>query len=366
MSSLFKPLHVGTVVLQHRIVMAPLSRFRTDENHVPLPMAVEYYAQRASIPGTLIIAEASIISPDHGGYPYSPGLWTEPQIARWKEITDAVHERGSYIFAQICAIGRKGDAVSVLNDGGGAVLSSSATPITPDGHIPREMTEAEIQSAIDDFVTAAKNAILAGFDGVEIHGANGYLVDQFTQDTCNTRTDRWGGSIPNRARFGIAVAKAVSDAVGPERTGFRISPFSTSHGMRMADPIPQFAYLIDALKDLRLSYLHVIESRVFQSFDVDKTDGIEFVLDIWGKTSPVFVAGGYRADNAMRAVEEYRGSEVAVVFGRQFIANPDLVFRIKEGIALNEYDRSTFYTQGQTKGYLDYPFSAEYLASIQV
>ncbi|XHG05018.1 hypothetical protein AWENTII_008269 [Aspergillus wentii] len=319
------------------------------------------YTQRASVPGTFIIAEATLISPAHGGLPNGPGLWTEDQINGWKKITDAVHEKGCGIFCQLVALGRAADPGTLAREGGYPVVSSSAVPMAEGSTVPKELSEEEIQSTIADFATAAQNAIKAGFDGVEVHGANGYLVDQFTQDNCNKRTDRWGGSIENRARFGIEVAKAIVNAIGSDRVGYRISPFSEFQAMRMAEPRPQFSYLVDELRKLKLAYLHVIESRVHNIVDVEKTEGIEFALDIWGNTSPVFVAGGFSPETAHRAVdEEYHQNEVAVVFGRHFIANPDLPFRIQNGLPLTKYDRSSFYTPKQVAGYVDYPFSPEF------
>ncbi|KAH8809198.1 NADH:flavin oxidoreductase/NADH oxidase [Xylogone sp. PMI_703] len=360
-SKLFQPLQVGGVKLEHRIVMAPLTRFRADEGHIQLPIAAEYYSQRASIPGTLIIAEATLISPAHGGFPNAPGLWTDAQIASWKVITDAVHARKCSIFCQLIAPGRAADA-DVLSKRNYTLLSSSAVPITDSSAIPQEMTPNQILSCIADFKKAAKNAILAGFDGVEVHGANGYLVDQFLQDNCNKRCDSWGGSVANRAKFALEIAAALVEAIGKDKVGFRISPFSLFQGMRMKDPIPQFAYLVEQLKLLQLAYLHIIESRVNNFVDVEKTDSIEFFLEIWGNTSPVFVAGGYTPENAATAVDdEYKNYDVAVVFGRHFLANPDLPYRIKHGLPLNKYDRASFYTPLLPVGYTDYPFYSDFI-----
>lgn len=363
MTKLFEPLQVGHVRLAHRVVMAPLTRFRADDFHVQLPIAIEYYSQRASIPGTLIIAEASLISASNGGFPHAPGIWNDAQIEGWRKVVDAVHAQGSYIFCQLVAPGRAADLESLQREAGHGLYSSSAVPLTDVAPVPEAMSEMQIQAAIRDFTAAAKNAIRAGFDGVEIHGANGYLLDQFLQDTCNIRTDRWGGNVENRARFGIEVATSVANAIGADKLGYRISPWSTFQGMRTTHPIPQFSYLVEKLKELKLAYLHVIESRVSNNVDVEKTEGIEFVLDIWGKTSPVLVAGGFNAESAKNAVDnEYRNNDVAVVFGRHFLANPDLPLRLQRGIDLNNYDRASFYTPKATVGYIDYPFSSEFLA----
>ncbi|KAE8162550.1 hypothetical protein BDV40DRAFT_264920 [Aspergillus tamarii] len=360
-TQLFEPLHIGTITLNHRVVMAPLTRLRADEHHVPLPMSTNYYEQRASVPGTLLIAEATLISAAAGGVPHAPGLFTESQIQAWKKITDAVHAKGSYIFCQLIAVGRAADPSTLRKEGGFEVSAPSAIPMEDGATVPQALSEEEIQGFIRDFATAAKNAIAAGFDGVEVHGANGYLVDQFLQDVSNQRTDQWGGNIENRARFGVEVAKALVEAVGADRVGFRISPWNTWQGMKMADPVPQFSYLVRRLKELGLAYLHVIESRVINNVDCEKQEGIEPFLDIWGQSTPVLVAGGYTPENVRQAIEEeYRDYNVAVVFGRHFLANPDLPFRLQRGIPLQKYDRDTFYAPMQCHGYADYPFSSEF------
>jgi 2,4-dienoyl-CoA reductase-like NADH-dependent reductase (Old Yellow Enzyme family) len=343
--------------------MAPLTRLRADENHVLLPLAKKYYEQRASVPGTLLIAEATLISPSSGGIPHAPGLYTEPQIQAWKEVTDTVHAKGSYIYCQFVALGRAADPTVLQKEGGYEVLAPSAIAMEDGKPVPGELSEEQIRDIIRDFGIAAKNAIRAGFDGVEVHGANGYLVDQFLQDVTNQRTDGWGGSVENRARFAVEIAKEMVAAVGADRVGFRLSPWNTWQGMKMADPVPQFGYLVERLKELKIAYLHLIESRVINNIDCEKAEGIEFLLDIWGKTSPVLVAGGYKPENVDAAFEEYKGNDVAVVFGRHFLANPDLPFRLKHQLPLNKYDRNSFYAAMQEAGYADYPFSAEFLKS---
>ncbi|KAH0263059.1 NADH:flavin oxidoreductase/NADH oxidase family protein, partial [Aureobasidium melanogenum] len=227
---------------------------------------------------------------------------------------------------------------------------------------PRPLTEEEIQIFIKDYANAAKNAVEgAGFDGVEIHGANGYLIDQFTQDTCNKRTDKWGGSIENRTRFALEVTKAVVDAVGADKTGIRLSPWSPFQGMKMDDPVPTFTYLINGLKEHKLAYVHLVESRIQGNADIESTEKINFAIDAWGNTSPILIAGGFRADSARRAAEEeYADKDVVIVFGRYFISTPDLVYRIKENIPLADYDRDTFYAAKSEKGYTDYPFSEKF------
>ncbi|KAL3462477.1 hypothetical protein BJX64DRAFT_299545 [Aspergillus heterothallicus] len=360
---LFTPMTIGTTTLAHRVVMAPLTRFRNASNNTPLPMATEYYTQRASVPGTLIIAEATQISSRFAGMPDGPGIWSEEQIAAWREVTDAVHARGGVIFCQLIALGRAARAEVLRENGGFEVCAPSAVAMEDGGVVPRELGDGEILEAVRDFGVAASNAVRAGFDGVEVHGANGYLVDQFLQDVSNKRGDQWGGSIENRARFAVEVARAMVDAVGPERVGFRLSPWNTWQGMKMADPVGQFEYTIRKLKELDLAYLHLVESRVINNIDTVKVEGLEPFLEAWGTDKPVILAGGYNAENTVEAVDvEYAKYNVAVAFGRHFLANPDLPFRLQEKLGLNKYDRATFYTPKQAAGYLDYPFSLEFLA----
>jgi NADPH2 dehydrogenase len=319
--------------------------------------------QRASVPGTLIITEATFISPRASGYPNVPGIYNADQVAAWKEITDVVHAKGSFIHCQLWALGRTANPDNLKSEGL-KFVSPSATPIDDKSATPYALTEEEIWEFVDDYKEAARKAIEAGFDGVEIHGANGYLVDQFTQDTCNKRTDAWGGSVEKRARFGIEVAKAVIAAVGAGRTGIRLSPFSTFQGMKMADPIPGFSYLAEELKKLKLAYLHVVMPGVSGSTDVETTEKVDFLVNIWGKTSPVLLAGGFKPDSAKRAVdEEYEDKDIAIVFGRFFTSNPDLPFRVKEGIEFAPYERGKFYNAKEKDGYITYLFSKEFEAA---
>ncbi len=358
------PLRIGNCQLQHRLVMAPLTRLRAAEDHVQLPIATEYYEQRATVPGTLLIAEATFISfVSSGRDANAPGIFTPEQMRQWKEITTAVHKKGSFIFLQLWALGRAA-RVKALEAKGLEMVSSSATPMDSEAPTPRPMTEDEIWQCVKDFAQASKNTIEAGFDGIEIHAANGYLIDQFTQDNCNVRTDAWGGSIEKRARFCLEIAKAVSEAIGPERTAIRLSPYSTFQSMRMTDPIPQFTYLIENLKKLKLAYLHLVESRVAGNADVESTEKIDFGIKAWGNTSPILLAGGFRPASAKRAVEEeYTVYDIAIVFGRYFISNPDLPYRVLNGVELTPYNRDTFYKVKSPDGYIDYPFSNDFKAS---
>ena len=344
--------------------MAPLTRYRANDAHVHTSLATEYYTQRASVSGTLIITEATFISPRASGYANPPGIWNKDQIEAWKNITDAVHKKGSYIICQLWALGRAATPEIVRKEAGEkAFVSSSPIPIQAGDEAPRALEEEEIWAFIADYAQAAKNAIEAGFDGVEIHGANGYLVDQFTQDVSNHRTDAWGGSVEKRSRFGLEVAKAVVEAVGSEKVGIRLSPFSTFQGMKVADPITQFSHQIEGLKDLKLAYIHLVESRVAGSADIEPTEKVDPLLKVWGKSGPVLLAGGFQPDSAKRAVEEeYTGHDLIIVFGRHFISNPDLPFRIEKGLELTKYNRNTFYKAKSPEGYVDYPFSKEWEA----
>ncbi|KAJ5959881.1 uncharacterized protein N7479_007031 [Penicillium vulpinum] len=364
MTKLFTPLRVGRVDLSNRIAMAPMTRFRNDDNHVPLPFVKDYYAQRASVPGTLLITEATFISARGGGYPNAPGIYNDAQIAAWKEVTDAVHAKGSYIYVQLWALGRVANK-DFLQASGYDVVSSSPTPASADAPTPHALSEAEIREWIADYAQAARNAVAAGFDGVEIHAANGYLIDQFTQDVCNTRTDAWGGSVEARARFAVEVSRAVVEAVGADRTGIRFSPWSTFQGMRMEDPKPQFEYLAAQMASMKLAYVHLVESTIAGNASVEASDGLEFFLRVYGKASPVIIAGGYKAESAAQAADvKYAEYDAVIGIGRPFISNPDLPFRVQKGIPFVPYDRSTFYIPKDPKGYTDYEFSAEFKEAI--
>jgi len=342
--------------------MAPLTRFRATDDRVPTPLMKEYYGQRASVPGTLIITEGTFTSPSAcGGFANAPGVWSKDQVAAWRTITDEVHRKGCFIFCQLFAMGRAAD-VQVAKKEGADIVGPSAIPIEGGAPIPRPMTIEEIKQSIQDFATAAENAISTGFDGVECHGANGYLADQFIQDVSNKRDDEYGGSVENRSRFFNEIMNAVVEAVGAERVGLRLSPWSPFQGMRMKNPIPQFADIIDKASQLNLAYLHLVESRISGSEDYEGIEGLDFAYKLW--SGPLLVAGGYNLEDAQKLVdEEYPDKNIVVIFGRYFLANPDLVYRIKEGLELSAWERETFYINDSPVGYVDYPFSAEYLAS---
>ncbi|KAK1479500.1 NADH:flavin oxidoreductase/NADH oxidase [Colletotrichum cuscutae] len=339
MSKLFTPLNIGPNQLSNRLALAPLTRYRADDEWTPTPMMEEYYAQRGCVTGTLLISEGTLISYRIAGRHNVPGIWNEAHIAGWKKVTDAVHAKGSFIYCQPWHLGRGGRA-EVLESLGLHLESSSAIPVADGATTPLEMSESDIQQVIEDYATAERNALEAGFDGVEIHGANGYLPDQFLQDTCNKRTDGWGGSIEKRARFHIEVTKAVVNAVRADRVAVRLRPYSDFQGMLMDDPDPTFEYLVKQLKSLGLAYLHLIEARISGNDDTDCAQSAKAAVD-----------------------ETYKKYDVAVVFGRYFISNPDLVFRIKEGIKLDKYEWTYFYTPKLPTGYIDYPFCPQFQLS---
>ncbi|THV00003.1 NADH:flavin oxidoreductase/NADH oxidase [Dendrothele bispora CBS 962.96] len=376
-SKLFRPLTVGDVTLKHRVVMAPLTRFRANANHVPLPIVKEMYAQRASTPGTLLITEATFIAPRAIGYDHAPGIWSDEQIAAWKEVTEAVHAKGSFIYLQLWAIGRIAYVNSLAKeDPSYDIVSASDIPLSDRPATdpkPRPFTIPEIKEYIALYAQAASNAVhKAGFDGVEIHGANGYLVDQFLQDVSNKRTDEYGGNIENRTRFALEVVDAVVKAVGPRKTAIRISPWNTFQDMKMADPKPTFAHLVSEIKKAHpaLSYIHIVEPRIqgAEVVDVPEEESNDFIREIWTSpgtsadtsTSPnarrLISAGGYTRQTAIETAEK-KGDLIA--FGRLFIANPDLPYRIQHDVSLTKPDRTTFYVPNSSNpnGYTDYPFT---------
>ncbi|KAF2095553.1 FMN-linked oxidoreductase [Rhizodiscina lignyota] len=355
-SHLFSPLGVGKCTLQHRVVMAPMTRRRALDGFVPNDLMRQYYEQRASTPGTLLITEATAVSPRSASLPHTPGLWTAEQIEGWKQVTSAVHARGSFIYVQVWMCGRAARPGAVKR--GAEVISPSDVSIGEGHPQPRQLSEDEIQQCIEEFRQGAINAIEAGFDGVELHGANGYIIDQFTQDVSNHRDDKWGGSTENRARFGFEVAKAVANAIGSDRVAYRVSPWSRHHGMRMEDPIPQFTYLVKELRKLQLSYLHIVEARVQGNADTTGTESIDFLIDAWDNISPVVVAGGYNSNTAREVVDENhaKGRDVLVAFGRPFVSNPDLPLRIKDYLPIAKHNRELFYEVLKPEGYIDYSF----------
>jgi NADPH2 dehydrogenase len=368
-SRLFKPVKVGNVDLDHRIVLAPLTRYRNGDDNAPLPFMEKYYADRASAPGTLVISEATAVLHAEEGVRNGPGFVSDAQVKAWSKVIDAVHAKGSFLFQQIWAMGRAADH-EYVEERGFKYRSSSAVAMEGRNVTPVEMTEEEILDTIQAFVDTAKKVIEAGGDGVEIHGAHGYLIDQFISDSVNQRTDKWGGSIENRARFLLEVVKAVVAAIGAERVGLRLSPYASFQGAEASDLVGQYTYIIDELKKMNapFAYLSLVEAAGDPAaFRLDGQIGnegktLDFILESWDNLSPVLVAGGYTPESAAQALDgHYKKWNVLIAFGRRFLANPDLVFRIKNGIELNQYNRSTFYINKSEVGYNDYPFSAEYL-----
>ncbi|KAG5644434.1 hypothetical protein DXG03_008529 [Asterophora parasitica] len=375
MAKLFQPLLVGEMTLSHRVVLAPLTRFRANAQHVPLPHVKDYYSQRASSPGTLLISEATFIAQRAGGYPNAPGIWSEAQISAWKEITDAVHTKGSLIYLQLWALGRAATPSQLLGeDPNLRYVSPSAVPLPDKGAAtPHALAVSEIQEYVELYATAAHNAVnLAGFDGVEVHGANGYLVDQFLQDVCNVRTDAYGGSVQNRARFALDVVEAVAERVGQSKTAIRFSPWSTGQGMGMNDPKPTFGYVVSELRRRfpHLAYIHVIEPRVSGVTTVARVpegQSNDFIREIWGSGDGpndrrLISAGGYDRKLGI-AQAETKGDLIA--YGRPFIANPDLPYRLANDIPLAIGARKWYYRYGSLdpKGYTDYPFAGEETSS---
>ncbi|KAJ7700356.1 FMN-linked oxidoreductase [Mycena rosella] len=361
---LFQPINLGLISLKHRVVLAPMSRLKTDAAHVPLlPLVKEYYSQRASVPGTLEITESTFIAAKAGGFPNMPGIWSPEQIAAWKEVVEGVHAKGSFIFLQLLALGR-GAYPSVLKaaDPSFEVVSASDIPNVEGGEKPRPLSVTEIDEYVGLYTQAAKNAMEAGFDGVEIHNANGCLLDQFLQDVSNNRTDAYGGSPENRSRFTLEVIKAVTEVVGADRTGIRFSPWSPFSGMGMVDPIPTYSHIVSEITRLHpsLAYIHLIEPRVSADSDIDSSaqnagQSNDFIRKIWG-ARPLISAGGYTRETAIALAER---PNTLVAFGRTFIANPDLPLRLEKNIPLHPYDRPTFYLPGQDAptGYTDQPFA---------
>lgn len=363
MADLFDGLDMGDVSLKHRVVMAPLTRMRASlPGFVPNEMMIEYYTQRAS-DGGLIISEASLVSQDGRGAPNTPGIYTNEQIEGWRAITDAVHAKGGKIVQQLWHMGRLSHPL--YQPDGGAPLAPSDIPasvnvVLPDRTtepcpVPRAIESDAIEELIKTYVQAAKNSIATGFDGVEIHAANGYLLEQFLQTRSNQRADDYGGSIENRCRLVLEITQAVIDAIGSGRTGIRLTPYGIANDSGEDKPEELYGYLVDELDKMDLAYLHLIEPRASGAGqkDVDHKNvpsAARLYRPKWRNT--LITAGNFTGETAKAWVEE--GVADAIAFGRYFIANPDLPERIKQDHSLNPYDRSTFYSLGE-KGYLDYP-----------
>jgi N-ethylmaleimide reductase len=350
--ALFQSAAVGGIETPNRIFMAPLTRCRATPEHVPTPVMATYYAQRAA--AGLIIAECTMVRPGMCSYYRMPGVFNDAQVEGWKAVTDAVHTAGGRILLQIWHGGRTSHAL--LNDGvepvaPSAIRIESDGVHTPQGKVPfampRELTVAEIAGIVADFGAAARNAKRAGFDGIEIHGANGYLIDQFLRDGTNRRTDAYGGSLENRLRFLTEVLDAVIAEVGADRVGVRISPLNSYHEMLDSDPAALTAAVAKLLDSRKAAYLHVMRG---DFFGVQTGDVLAAARNNYGGT--LIANMGYTPEEADAAIRE--GKIDAVTFGHHFISNPDLVERVRRSIEFVEPDANTFYA-GEERGYTDYP-----------
>lgn len=355
MTSLFDPLRLGDIQLANRVVMAPLTRNRSPRQN-PNDLQVEYYRQRAS--AGLLITEASQIRPDGQGYFDTPGIHSPEQIAGWKRVTDAVHAEGGKIVIQLWHVGRI--SVKRLQPGGQAPVSSTARAAktrtyAAQGELvptdePRALRTDEIPQLVADYAQAAKNAIAAGFDGVEVHAANGYLIEQFLRDSTNDRTDAYGGAIENRARLLIEVMTAVAEAIGPGRTGLRLSPVTPANDVGQdSNPQALFNHVADRLSTLKLAFLEVVEGATGGPRDYAPFDYQELRRRFGG---PFIVNNGYDRTMALDAVAS--GHADAVAIGRPFISNPDLVDRMRDNLPWAAPQKETFYGGG-AEGYTDYP-----------
>lgn len=352
--TLFSPARFGDLELANRVVMAPLTRNRAGAGLVPSPFAAEYYSQRAS--AGLIITEATQVSREAQGYLDTPGLYTREQVAAWRQVTNAVHAKGGRIVAQLWHVGRISHT-SLLPEGvqpvAPSALRANAKTFTRDGFVdvsaPRALELHEIPGLVDSFRQAARHALEAGFDGVEVHGANGYLIDQFLRDGANHRDDDYGGSIENRTRFLAEVVGAVAAETGPGRVGVRLSPVTPAGDLSDSDPQPLFERAVERLEALGIAYVHVIEGATGGDRDVAPFDYAALHSRFSGGW---IVNNGYDRDMAMAEVAEGRAD--AVAFGVPFLANPDLPARLRQGAPLNQPDQKTFYGGGE-KGYTDYP-----------
>lgn len=360
---LFSPIQLGDDTLPNRIVMAPMTRNRAGNGNAPVAMNAEYYAQRAS--AGLIVSESSQISLQAVGYPATPGIHSLEQIEGWRSVTDAVHEQGGRIFLQLWHCGRISHPSMQPNQ----QLPVAPSAIAPTGQastylgsqpfaVPRALETDEILEVVDQFCQAAKNAMVAGFDGIELHGAYGYLIDQFLQDGTNQRTDRYGGTIANRVRFLLEVTEAVCQVWGANRVGIKLSPSNTFNDMHDSDPKATFSYAIEALNSFGLAYLHLMEPTPADSRHGGKPISVAELRPFFQGT--VIANGGYTKETGNAAIAD--GTADLISFGVPFLANPDLPERFRRNAPLNEPDRSTFYG-GDKKGYTDYPFLHQVQAS---
>ena len=348
---IFSNYKLGNMEIANRIIMAPMTRSRALEGNVPNPLAATYYAQRAS--AGLIITEATQVSPQGVGYIRTPGIHSKEQIEGWRKITEAVHKAGGKIFLQLWHVGRISHP-----DFHGGELPVAPSAIAAQGEVytqqgmkkmvtPRALKTEEINGIVQQFRQGAENAKAAGFDGVEIHGANGYLLDQFLRDGTNSRTDEYGGSVENRARFPLEVIKAVCDVWGANRVGYRISPTGTFNSMSDSNPKATFSYFVEELNKLKLCYLHVAEDRKPDAKGESLTKHLRSIYQ-----GTYIANGGYDGEVANATITN--GNADLVAFGALFLANPDLPARFRNKSQFNKIDTSTFY-MGEERGYTDYP-----------
>ena len=360
---LFQPIRLGPHALKHRIAMAPLTRMRADTTSLAArALNAEYYAQRAT-DGGLIIAEASQVTPTGRGSPNTPGIHSEDQIAGWRQVTDAIHAKGGVVFLQLWHVGRASHSSfqpdHALPVSASAIAISgktrSASGEAVDYETPRALETGELAGVVDAYRQGARNAIAAGFDGVELHGANGYLLEQFLQSRSNLRTDRYGGSIENRARLLMEATQAAIDVWGADRVGVRLSPYGVANDSGEADPMPLYSHVLAGLAKLKIAYVHFVEPRSSGAgrAEVDHKD-VPSACELFRPQWPgvLITAGGFTAASASAAVAS--GHADIIAFGRIFIANPDLPDRIRQDIPFTPYNRATFYG-GDIAGYTDYP-----------
>ncbi|XWS20542.1 hypothetical protein CRYUN_Cryun31cG0110500 [Craigia yunnanensis] len=350
---------LGKFTLSHRVVLAPLTRQRS-YNNVPQPHAILYYSQRTS-KGGFMLTEATGVSDTAQGYADTPGIWTKEQVEAWKPIVETVHAKGGIIFCQIWHVGRV--SKKDFQPSGQAPISSSDKPLTPqirssgvdvaEFSPPRRLRTDEIPQIVNDFRIAARNAMEAGFDGVEIHGAHGYLIDQFLKDQVNDRTDQYGGSLENRSRFALEIVEAVVNEIGADKVGIRLSPYADFMESGDSNPKALGLYMIEALNKYGILYCHMLEPRMKKGGEVCECP--QSLLPMKKAFNGTFIAaGGYGKDDGNNAVAENRADLIA--YGRLFLANPDLPRRFELGAPLNNYNRNTFYTSDPVIGYTDYPF----------
>lgn len=365
MRRLLEPIDLPSLRLPHRIAMAPLTRSRAGEGNVPTAMAVEYYRQRAG--ASLIVTEATQISQQAQGYAWTPGIHTAEQIAGWRAVSEAVHDEGGRIFLQLWHVGRVSHPS--FQPGGGLPVAPTATEVPgktfivgengrgvwADIPVPQELTAAGIERIVDDYASAARNALAAGMDGVEIHAGNGYLLDQFINSSSNHRADQYGGSPENRARLLIEVVDRIRKEVASDRIGVRLTPMGRFMGMHDDTPEKTFGYIVDELDKRGLAYLHLVEPEIVGTQKDEKHDPRwdAIMMDLRRRYRGVLIlAGGYDAEKAEAALASKRADMIA--FGRLFIANPDLPDRFKRNAPLNVADPTTFFG-GSSAGYTDYP-----------